>query len=62
MMQKLLLDGLDQAVQQHVLKLFNVLIIDPTNEIAIERFSTGIANMIGVYDQLRAIITDKCDE
>ena len=32
-MRQLMLDALDNAIQQHVIKLFNILILDPTNEL-----------------------------
>jgi hypothetical protein len=49
--------GLDEALEQHVVKLFNVVMVDPTEQ-AIERFRNGIAKSLTVYDTLLAIIEE----
>jgi hypothetical protein len=60
-MRKLMLDALDNAVQQHVIKLFNVLMADPENEHALERFGTGISNCMQAYDRVEKVICEKCE-
>jgi hypothetical protein len=59
-MQKLMLDALDCAISQHVVKLFNVFISDPNDE-ALHRFETGIGRLIAAHRQLRDAITGKCN-
>jgi hypothetical protein len=49
--------GLDEALEQHVVKLFNVVMVDPS-ELAIERFRNGIAKLLTVYDTLLAVIEE----
>jgi hypothetical protein len=56
-----MLDALDAAVQAHVAKLFNVLIIDP-NDSALQRFEIGIGNCLEAYDRLHNVICAKCEE
>jgi hypothetical protein len=56
-----MLDALDNAIQQHVIKLFNILILDPTNEIALERFANGVNNCMEAHGRVTKIICDKCE-
>jgi hypothetical protein len=53
----LLRKGLDEALEQHVVKLFNVVMVDPSEQ-AIERFRNGIAKAETVYDTLLAVIEE----
>jgi len=60
-MRQLMLDALDNAIQQHVIKLFNILILDPTNEIALERFANGVNNCMEAHGRVTKIICDRCE-
>jgi hypothetical protein len=57
-MKKMISEALDDALRLHVVKLFNVLISDPTN-LALERFENGIGTAIKAHGKLK-VICDKC--
>jgi len=49
--------ALYEAVGQHFVKLFNVLMSDPSDE-AFIRFETGLGKTLAVYDRLRRTLDD----
>jgi hypothetical protein len=60
-MKDLMLTALDEAVRQHVVKMFGVLMSDPT-DLAVQRFATGIGNTMAAHERLRKVVCELCDE
>lgn len=61
-MKQIMLDALGDAVKEHVVKLFSVLVTAGSDDIAVKRFETGIGNCLVAHERSHAVICAKCDE
>jgi hypothetical protein len=58
--QELVLGALDTALVKHIVKLFGVLMSDPSDEGHV-RFMTGLNQAIGAHEELRdTLAPDEC--
>jgi hypothetical protein len=54
--QRIVLEALDEALAQHVLKLFDVLMSEPSED-GYARFMAGLNQGIGVHEELRSTLS-----